>query len=99
MEAKDTVMSAKQASDAVDNLDGETTLDVAEISFKAGYEAGWKGERNFILKRDSDYKAGRKEVVEWLEANALRATYIADPSKECWGISDYELAKLKEWGI
>ncbi len=41
----------------------------AEISFKAGYEAGWQGERNFILHCENDRKAGIREVVEWVDDN------------------------------
>lgn len=75
-----------------------------------GYKAGQreplsKDELIIEMRREYEEKlnlkklAGIREVVEFVEKWALRANYQADPSKECWGISDVELARLKEWGI
>jgi hypothetical protein len=102
MEAKDTVINRGKM---VDGGHVESLLrEQAEVSFKAGYEAGWQGERNFILhKSDSrDFGAGiyagRKEVVNWVyaHANGSRIQKITTfiPISEI----DFEVAQ-KEWGI
>ncbi len=80
MKARETVMGADRmllcslrgtyCFDDVKDVILDACIAQAEISFKAGYEAGWKGERNFILHRDSDYKAGQRDVVEWIRNNA-----------------------------
>lgn len=86
MEAKETVMSHKAMVEIQNNSKSVSNeLLVINTTAKAQAEITWN-------------KAIR-EVVEFIENNALRATYMADPSKECWGISDYELAKIKELGI
>lgn len=41
----------------------------------------------------------RARIITWLEERMLLATYSADPTKFCWGVSDAELKTLKETDV
>ena len=97
MEANDTVINRGKM---VDGGHVESLLrEQAEVSFEAGYEAGWQGSdsRDFW----AGIYAGRKEVVNWmfsamaftnsenLPPNILRVDFKYDE----WQ------SKLNEWGI
>ncbi len=47
--------------------------------------------------RDVDRQQGRKEVVDWIDTNAV---HFLEPTKLCFGITKSKWqAKLKQWGI
>lgn len=94
MKAKDTVMAVgdREIVDVINNprrsLEGHLVMQ-AEISFKAGYKTGRDNLRWGGYKSEAEvFKAGIKEVVEWVTDNP---DYVK--SIDRWN------AKLKEWGI
>lgn len=99
MKAEDTVIPVEPHSQRVwchhcgeefgieSKIEYERTVQ-AEISFKAGYKQG--AEDNYKAGQD-DYKAGIKEVVEFVESTG-EMHHTSKIAKE-WQ------AQLKEWGI
>ncbi len=81
MEAKDTVME-KVGDRIIDNL----LQTQAEISFKAGYQAGVEKASYILpLKFKKARLAGIREVVEWIEEQGeetFRTGYY--PSHKMW---------------
>uniref|UniRef100_A0A6M3KRU8 Uncharacterized protein n=1 Tax=viral metagenome TaxID=1070528 RepID=A0A6M3KRU8_9ZZZZ len=86
MEAEDTIMSPEQITGWLDGNPVSTLVaKQAELSFKAGQDDIMRLTHPYFQAIATDnYKAGIKEVVEWLE----RCKKIKVPKYQ-----------LKEWGI
>ena len=93
MKAKDTVMDAGKALEALDN----------QFIPKEAYDYWWeKTERLLLAQAEISFKAGREDVVNWIKENSW------DGSLQHWGEGNYDVqcfapkdlqAKLKEWDI
>ena len=100
MKARETVLSSQEIYDKfyeVRDVSGTAQRVAeaqAEISFKAGEVEGFKKR----LEMREPYKAGIKEVVEWLiDSNLHKGLDF-----EYWKVLIYKedwQAKLKEWGL
>lgn len=100
MEAKDTVIQIPDNSLVPIGLisfkmQTEMLEKQAEISFKAGYEEGWK-QRRLVEQPlfDDGEKAGIRKVVDWVKTHGYR-TY---EEEICLPPDDWQ-KQLKEWGI
>jgi len=93
-------MKAKETLFHINWGDGDTSFVIApdEETAKDRMSDG-KDMVNYIVKLDSLYqrifKAGIKEVVEWVEQNRYQRT--RKESLRVWN-EDWQ-AKLKEWGV
>jgi len=85
MEAKDTVMSDEERKKFLPINDG--------YSYYKGY-----GEAISQAQAEISFKAGIREVVEWLQKTSDNLDYNNTISLFAVGMGEWE-AKLKEWGI
>ena len=110
---KDTVMTEGQIKQAVANavanagdeigqsLAASVAKAQAEISFKAGYDLAKEELAGIqILNFRDGKRAGRREVVEWINEMADIENFKDAPKLIGFTIlSEDWQAKLKEWGI
>lgn len=105
MEAKDKEKLLRLTNAKYPGMNPEIDIDwdVAEISFKAGWEKGWREGINYSnerFKHKDVFKAGEKEcikeVVDWVKSYLIKQQGIPIGYLLLGGELE---SKLKEWGI